>query len=156
MLAAAPMAAFATPGYTVLYTFTGAGDGGDPQATLLADLKGNLYGTTYVVGEFGKGAVFKLTPGVATEVLYSFKGHGRGLKDGANPNGGVIVDSGGNLYGTTVNGGAFGKGAVFKLAPNGAETVLRSFSGRDGANPLAGLIADAEGNLYGATTEGGA
>jgi uncharacterized repeat protein (TIGR03803 family) len=211
-LAAAPMAASAAPGYTVLYTFTGAGDGGQPLGTLLADSKGNLYGTTFGGGEFGKGTVFeltppasagapwkesvlhsfsgaegdgpnagltadssgalygttvsggaskngvvfKLTPGVATKALYSFKGRGRGLKDGANPYGGVIVDLDGNLYGMTFNGGAFGKGAVFKLAPNGAETVLRSFSGRDGGYPMAGLIADAAGNLYGATTEGGA
>jgi len=210
-LAAAPMAASAAPAYTTLYTFTGAGDGGLPLGALLADSKGNLYGTTSGGGEFGKGTVFeltppasagapwkqsvlhsfsgadgngpeaglaadssgalygttvaggafglgtvfKLTPGVAIEVLYSFKGHGRGLKDGANPYGGVIVDSGGNLYGTTAYGGAFSKGAVFKLAPDGAETILRSFSGRDGVNPMAGLIADAAGNLYGTTAYGG-
>jgi uncharacterized repeat protein (TIGR03803 family) len=83
-------------------------------------------------------------------VLYSFAG-----ANGANPQGGVISDSAGNLYGTTVNGGAASAGVVYKLDPIGQETLLYSFSGTDGANPLAGLILDSAGTLYGTASDGG-
>jgi hypothetical protein len=101
-------------------------------------------------------------------VLYSFTG---GTTDGANPSGGVIADSSGNLYGTTAYGGPSasacpasttgiivpaGCGVVFKLSPSGTETVLYSFMGNgDGALPSGGLIADSSGNLYGTTFNGG-
>ncbi len=83
--------------------------------------------------------------------IYTFTGG-----DGANPHAGLIADAAGNLYGTTVYGGANGNGTVFKVTPTGSETVLYSFTGgSDGANPEAGLIADASGNLYGTTANGG-
>ena len=73
---------------------------------------------------------------------------------------GLIADSSGNLYGTTLVGGSYSGGVVFKLSPSGTETVLYSFcslpSCSDGAAPAAGLIADSSGNLYGTTTYGGA
>jgi uncharacterized repeat protein (TIGR03803 family) len=90
-------------------------------------------------------------------LLYSFKGG----NDGSFPQVGLIADASGNLYGTTTEGGGTGCGGdgcgtVFKLAPDGTETVLHSFQGdTGGANPQTALIADASGNLYGATTEGG-
>ena len=86
-------------------------------------------------------------------VLYSFTGS----PDGAGPFAGVIFDTKGNLYGTTVYGGAYGYGSVFKVTPSGEETVLYSFTGdSDGAYPYAGLVFDKKGNLYGTTIAGGA
>jgi uncharacterized repeat protein (TIGR03803 family) len=86
-------------------------------------------------------------------VLHSF---GSGT-DGANPEGELILDTAGNLYGTTFAGGPAGAGTVFKLSPKGAETILYSFQGgADGANPIAGLAMDKSGNLYGTTSAGGA
>jgi uncharacterized repeat protein (TIGR03803 family) len=97
--------------------------------------------------------VFKLQTTGKEKVLHSFGG----FADGANPVAGVVRDSAGNLYGTTVFGGASGQGAVFKLDTIGTETVLYSFTGgADGGNPSAGVIRDSAGNLYGATTIGGA
>jgi uncharacterized repeat protein (TIGR03803 family) len=86
--------------------------------------------------------------------LYSFTGSGSG--DGANPESSLITDPAGNLYGTTLNGGANGQGTVFQLDPSGNLPLLYSFTGGDGSHPGAGLIADAAGNLYGTTLNGGA
>jgi len=84
--------------------------------------------------------------------LYSFAGP----PDGAGPSAGVIEDSSGNLYGTAPSGGSSNSGAVFKLTPDGKETVLYNFSGHsDGSVPLVPLIRDSKGNLYGATAYGG-
>src|SRR5271169_4346004 len=81
-------------------------------------------------------------------VLYNFLGK----PDGANPVTGVILDATGNLYGTTDNGGTSGLGTVFKLAPDGSETVLYSFAGQaEGETPYAGLVRGKKGYLYGAT-----
>jgi uncharacterized repeat protein (TIGR02543 family) len=147
---------------TVLYNFGNGGDGQNPYAGLIFDSAGNLDGTTSVGGVYGKGTVFKLSPngggGWTETVLYSF-GNG---SDGVNPYGGLIFDNSGNLYGTTVNGGANGGGTAFEVSPNGgggwAETVLYSFGNgsSDGLNPYAGLIFDSSGNLYGTTVNGGA
>jgi uncharacterized repeat protein (TIGR03803 family) len=159
---------------TVLYTFTGASDGAYPQASLVFDSKGNLYGTTSNGGNLsgsacsalgGCGVVFQLTPpasgsGTWTETpIYTFSGG----KDGAVPYSNLIFDSKGNLYGTTSGGGASGYGTVFELTPSGSswtETVLYSFIGNDGTNkdgesPLGGVIFDSAGNLYGTTSYGG-
>jgi uncharacterized repeat protein (TIGR03803 family) len=145
----------------VLYSFAGgAGDGSDPQAGLVMDGSGNLYGTTYAGGASGNGTVFELVaPKVKTaawteKVLYGF---GTGT-DGAAPVGRVIFDSAGNLYGTTSAGGASGYGTVFQLQANAnwAENILHSFQNADdGYTPYAGLVADASGNFYGAATAGG-
>jgi uncharacterized repeat protein (TIGR03803 family) len=143
---------------TVLYSFTGGADGAVPEADLIRDAAGNLYGTTVYGGACaldtrGCGVVFKLSPTGAFTVLHTFTG---GL-DGGNPYAGVTRDAAGNLYGTTVSGGAhrFG-GVVFKLSPSGTETVLYSFTGgADGAEPYADVIRDAVGNLYGTTIVAG-
>jgi hypothetical protein len=167
----------------VLYTFAGGSDGANPDAGLIFDASGSLYGTTvfggplgcaYLSFNLGCGVVFKLTPptisgGAWTEtVLHSFTGG----SDGANPFAGLIFDASGALYGTTAQGGntattgdGIGGGTVFKLAPSAiaggawTETVLYSFCSRtgcsDGANPFAGLIFDASGALYGTTAQGG-
>jgi uncharacterized repeat protein (TIGR03803 family) len=146
---------------STLHTFTRGADGNQPLAGLIFDAVGNLYGTTVSGGDltcnapYGCGVVFKLSlnsDGSWTEsVLHTFTG-----TDGQGPTG-LIFDQAGNLYGTTVYGGASGYGAVFKLAPNAdgswRESVLHSFKGGyDGGSPFATLIFDQAGNLYGAAT----
>jgi uncharacterized repeat protein (TIGR03803 family) len=138
--------------YVSLHNFMGS-DGKSPYTGLVRDSAGNLYGTTDLGGASGLGVVFNLDPTGTETVLYSFTGG----SDGAQPYAGLIRDSTGNLYGTTVTGGKFGLGVVFKLDPTGTETVLHSFAGlpTDGANPYAGLIRDSAGNFYGTTYGGG-
>jgi uncharacterized repeat protein (TIGR03803 family) len=149
---------------TVLYRFTGGTDGGEPTGDLLIDATGRLYGTTEIGGKprscgtLGCGTVYTLTlsGGTWTEaVLYQFQG----LSDGAFPNGGVIFDASGNLYGTTCCGGAHNSGTVFKLTSSGSgwtESLLYTFRGlTDGNEPVTGLIFDTEGNLYGSTVFAG-
>ena len=84
-------------------------------------------------------------------VIHSFSG----TPDAATPYAGLILDSAGNLYGTTYAGGTLGRGAVFKIDKSGNEIVLYSFSGPDGAQPYGGLVRDSAGNLYGTTSTGG-
>lgn len=137
---------------SVLYSFTGGSDGGTPVGGLLKDSAGNLYSTTYFGGAGGAGTVFKLAPGGAETVLYSFTGG----NDGGYPPAGLIKDKAGDFYGTTQGGGTGSAGTVFELAPNGTETVLYSFTGgSDGNAPFAGVIRDRAGNLYGTTYGGG-
>lgn len=144
---------------TTLHTFTGGSDGGSSQSnSLIIDAQGNLYGTTEDGGNagcynsYGCGVVFKMSTFGEETVLYTFTGGA----DGANPWAGVKLDTAGNLYGTTENGGAYNYGTVFKLAPDGTETVLYSFAGgTDGAFPLAGVTLDTQGNVYGTTYLGG-
>jgi uncharacterized repeat protein (TIGR03803 family) len=146
---------------TVLHSFNpNRVDGIDPEAGLIFDSAGNLYGTTASGGTYNNGTVFEFSPnghgGGNETVLHSFN-----RRDGGYPFGGLIFDPAGNLYGTTINGGAFhDHGTVFKLAPDGhggwKETVLHSFNGTDGATPRASLIFDSAGNLYGTTQKGGA
>jgi uncharacterized repeat protein (TIGR03803 family) len=137
---------------TVLYSFTGGADGGSPNAGVIRDSAGNLYGTTPIGGASGYGVVFKLDTTGTETALYSFTGGA----DGGYPAAGVIQASAGNLYGTTQAGGVSGSGVVFKLDPAGAETVLYSFTGgADGGAPFAGLIRNSAGNLYGTAIGGG-
>lgn len=121
---------------------------------------GSLYGVTNAGGLYGFGTVFKVTTSGKETVLYSFAGGA----DGGMPEGKLVRDSKGNLYGTTFSGGASigmpgcteGCGTVFQLTPLGVETVLHSFAGgNDGAFPSTGVIRDAAGNLYGTTPYGG-
>ena len=148
----------------ILYAFCSqlnCADGEFPYGPLIADNTGNLYGTTSAGGAFGLGVVFQLSPSGTESVLYSFKGGA----DGANPYSGLAFDPSGNLVGTTANGGGstqcgdVGCGTVFKLAPNGAETVLHAFclgkrTCKDGISPYAGVTLDTAGNIYGTTQYG--
>jgi uncharacterized repeat protein (TIGR03803 family) len=152
---------------TILNSFSDTGTSAfGPYSGVVFDPAGNLYGTTYSGGTSKAGAVYMLSPvsggGWQETVLYSFTGGA----DGSKPYyAGVILDSAGNLYGTTYQGGKLGGcsgagcGTVFRLAPISGgwqETVLYTFTGgKDGAHPQAGLIFDATGNLYGTTVEGG-
>jgi uncharacterized repeat protein (TIGR03803 family) len=147
-------------GETVLYSFTGAnGDGAYPEAGLVMGANGILYGTTAAGGTNNDGTVFEINPSTGVEtVLHSFTDANG---DGAYPYAG-LVDVGGNLYGTTEDGGTNNDGTVFEINPStGQETVLYSFSSinnvyanGDGANPYAGLV-DVDGILYGTTEYGG-
>jgi uncharacterized repeat protein (TIGR03803 family) len=137
---------------TVLYSFTGGADGDYPLAGVTLDSAGNLYGTTFHGGTQGFGVVYKVDTTGQETVLYSFTGGA----DGGYPEAGVILDATGNLYGTTLEGGAAGAGVVYELDTAGHETVLYSFTGGvDGGFPLASPIRDAAGNLYGTTNGGG-
>jgi uncharacterized repeat protein (TIGR03803 family) len=152
---------------TVLFSFNNGNDGSADANSLYAgliwDSAGNLYGTGYNGGAYNYGAVFELTPeaggGWSQKILHSFDDNGT---DGANPEGGLIFDTAGNLYGTTYNGGAYGYGCAFELGPKAgggwSERILHSFNnnGTDGFNPDAGLVFGSGGNLYGTTGGGGA
>ena len=167
LAAAVAGAAAASSGEVVLHAFgVSAGDGSSLYGSLIFDKSGDLYGTAEFGGAHGSGVVYRLTPssgGQWTEtILYSFKG---GAQDGATPHDALVMDSAGNLYGTTTAGGGGkcrgGCGTVFQLSPTTSgpwtETVLCRFSGgADGSVPYAGLTRDALGNLNGATSGGGA
>jgi len=159
---------------TVIYNFQGGNDGQLPVGDLVFDKEGNLYGATYYGGGFGScnspydqycGTVFKLSPPRTKggrkwkeKVLYEFKSG----KDGANPNGGLVFDSKGAIYGTTYAGGnqdcksdsSVGCGTAFKLKLPAStvwkETVFHRFSADEG-NPSAGMTFDGMGYLYGTT-----
>ncbi len=138
---------------TVLYAFTGKADGGGPNATLVRDTAGNLYGTTTNGGlpscyvSFGCGVIFKLDAANRETVLYRFTDG----TDGKMPSG-LVADPAGNLYGTTYDGGTYGIGCVFKLDPAGRLSVLYSFpGGADSSDPTGHLVMDRTGNLYGTT-----
>jgi uncharacterized repeat protein (TIGR03803 family) len=136
---------------TVLHSFGGGSDGGQPLDGLIA-ANGTLYGTTPGGGR-GYGTVFSITPRGAYKVLYAFGGNSRS-GDGSWPQTGLI-NVNGTLYGTTAGGGAYGWGTVFSVTSAGTETVLHSFgNGSDGSDPLAGLI-NVNGTLYGTTNFGG-
>jgi uncharacterized repeat protein (TIGR03803 family) len=146
---------------TVLHAFDclSGTDGSNPQAGLILDQAGNLYGTTANSSPTGKGTVFKIdTTGKNYSILHVFSGG----DDGATPMGPVVRDKWGNLYGTTRYGGNLscgknseGCGIVFKLKTTGEEVVLHKFSGPDGMAPSSGLIRDGAGNLYGTAPRGG-
>jgi|SRR5580692_1037116 uncharacterized repeat protein (TIGR03803 family) len=167
----------------VLYSFKGGKDGQLPQGELVFDRAGNIYGATQYGGGYGScnapfyqhcGTVFEVSPpkvkgGKWTEkVLYSFKSG----QDGANPNGGLVFDRKGAIYGTTIFGGGnnrmckadlgVGCGTLFKLSPSSKNpgtwnqaTLYRFQAGKDGAAPNGGLAWDSKGALYGTTFVGG-
>jgi uncharacterized repeat protein (TIGR03803 family) len=148
----------------ILHAFSNNGPDGSYPRGVIFDAKGNLFGTTLEGGTYNAGVVFELSPqggGLWNEtVLHNFQNNGI---DGIYPDGGVILDAKGNLYGTTHEGGnvSIGYGTVYELAPSAAgswtETILFNCAGGVGgtANPIASLIFDAKGNLYGTTVQGG-
>jgi len=152
--------------FTLLYSFNwGVGtDGARPIGKLLRDTAGNLYGTTRFGGSYGGsdcqgsgcGTIFKVDSSSNETVLYTFTGN----PDGYDPQAGLVMDSSGDLYGTTTKGGANDQtgdqGTVFRLEVNGQETVLHSFgSGSDGFTPLAGLTPGTSNAFYGTASQGG-
>ncbi len=148
--------------YTALYSFTGPPDAIFPYTDLIRDAKGNLYGATFYGGYAdcyhgaGCGTVFMVAGSGNETVLYAFCPNHDTCPDGENPQGSLVRDRLGNLYGTASNGGGRGYGAVFRVDKNGNETVLYSFAGgSDGAIPQSNLVRDPEGNLFGTTEYGG-
>jgi uncharacterized repeat protein (TIGR03803 family) len=137
---------------SLLYSFCQletCADGAQPSANLVADNRGNFYGTTLSGGAANWGTVFKFTRDGKELVLHSFCSQAQ-CPDGTQP-GGLSRDSQGNLYGTTYTGGGngcyngTGCGIAFKLTPNGTLTVLHAFAGgTDGANPATALIMDSQ------------
>ncbi len=165
-----PDPAFATgeQHFSALYTFMGGTDGCQPVGNLVADVAGNLYGTTMQCGASNYGTVFKLTPPANPQTqwfkttLYNFTNG----EDGAYPTGGLAIDGDGNLYGTTSGGGGCkitgGCGTVFELSPprNGHDTwtegVLHRFHGyNDGSIPVGTPVLDSQNNVFGVTQYGG-
>ena len=143
---------------SVLYDFNGGVDGANPSSGVIFDQAGNLCGTLangYIVG-----AVFELTP-FGSSWTKSLIYHFTGKNDGSDPNGGVIFDSAGNLYGTTTYGGANGGGTVYELSPANRGwnySLLYSLTTLNPPywyGPLAGVIMGADANLYGTTFQGG-
>jgi len=159
-------------GETVLYSFSKGANGYLPYAGVVMDAAGNLYGTTNAggntasnCGSLGCGTVFELSPAGNGKwdykLLYTFQG-----TDGSNPAASLVLDTSGNVYGTTTNGGPLSSGVccgvVFKLSPgahgNWNETVLFDFTCENGCpqggGPSSGVIFDRAGNLYGTTQQG--
>jgi hypothetical protein len=137
-----------------------------PKGGLLPDSAGNLYGTTTTdESQSGPGSVYELTPthdGVTETVLYKFC-QLQGCADGKNPAWSLAWGAQGHLFGISSAGGAFSNGAVFEIAPNGAESqesVVYSFCAldacADGASPVRGVTVDSNGDLFGTTFAGGA
>jgi uncharacterized repeat protein (TIGR03803 family) len=169
---------------TAVHSFQPLPSGFDPVGGLVSDAAHNLYGVTLrggdgaACGGDGCGTVFELTPnangGWGGKFIHRFTDAGL---DGAYPNGGLVLDAVGNLYGTTSQGGkgmcieevggpVQGCGTVFKLSPTSSggwtQSIVHTFQGTvlgspgpDGQAPVSGLIFDAEGNLYGTTPVGG-
>jgi uncharacterized repeat protein (TIGR03803 family) len=147
--------ASAAPKYKVLHAFSGGADGGGLWGSLLLDQQGNLYGTTSGGGAYGQGTVFELSPGSHSRwtetVLHSFPSF---PNDGQGPTSSLILDTTGDLFGTTLGGGDHDSGVAFELAHDSwAESILYNFCAEpkcsDGGSPYAGLVSDNAGNLYG-------
>ena len=151
---------------SVLYSFKGGADGGVPNGFITRDAAGNLYGGASIGGNVadcsgpGCGVIFKIGTNHKETVLYAFKGGA----DGDQPNGSLLMDGKGNIYGTAYAGGdlscsgdgfAVGCGVVFELTAAGKEVAVHTFKGPDGANPTYGLAVDSKGNGYGTTIYGG-
>ena len=148
--------------HTVLYSFTGGADGGEPYKGVTIDWRGNLYGTAVTGGsgscEGGCGVVYKLTKSGGTwnqTVIHAFTGG----DDGSGPGARVTVDRGGNVYGMTPTGGTYGVGTIYKIRPHAGSwdfQVIHTFTGgADGASGSAGRMLLQLNRLYGAATVGG-
>jgi uncharacterized repeat protein (TIGR03803 family) len=145
----------ASGAYTILYSFAGQPDAQNPEAGLIRDDAGNFYGTTADGGVYNYGSVYKLDASGHETVLHSFAG---GLEsDGQTPVAALFRAPNGDLYGTTYLGGTIGIGTVFKLDPDGNETILHTFGNakNDGAYAESPLVSDSQGNLYSTTIQGG-
>jgi uncharacterized repeat protein (TIGR03803 family) len=139
--------------FAVLRRFSGP-DGASPTGALVMDSSGSLYGT--VSSSPGAGAVFKLDP-TGNRWKETLVHRFSGSPDGFGPTDGVVFDGSGNMYGTTVEGGAFYDGAIFELSPSGSgwqESVPFSFDESDGDDPVS-LVPRGDGKYYGTTWIGG-
>jgi uncharacterized repeat protein (TIGR03803 family) len=149
-------AAWAKPRFKILHRVAGGLFQG-----VTFDAQGNLYSVTNGGGDHNAGSIFQLSPdslGWTLTTLHSFSGD-----DGATPNGGLIFDSAGNLYGTTpVGGSGYDGGVVFEMSPGLGGWVFNAlynfcpiYGCPNGTNPHSGVILDGQGNMYGTATAGG-
>jgi len=142
--------------FTLLHTFTGGSDGGEPYSGVVRDSAGNLYGTTEIGGSeeagcpSGCGTIFKIDSAGAFTTLHTFNEQGRYVY------GGLLLDGSGNLFGTVEMGGRYGWGAMFRLASTGRSAIVYSFDSPSGSMPNAAPVRDNAGNLYGTASYGGA
>jgi len=140
---------------TTLHSFDYT-DGEEPNGGLVQATDGNFYGTTYAGGANNDGTVFKISPSGTLTTLHSFAGY---PTDGSDPTAALVQATDGNLYGTTLQGGAGNDGTVFKVTAGGALTTLYNFCSQsactDGSSPYAVLIQATDGNFYGTTFEAG-
>jgi len=141
----------------VLYDFSGP-NGAGPLSGVTLGAGGSLYGTTVFGGKYGDGDVYKLAPGrsgYAETILHTFGGSA----DGSKPDGNVVANNRGDLFGVTAVGGIDAQGTAFELVPSGPhyiETMIHTFTGRaDGGQPIGTLVLDASGGLFGVTQFGG-
>ncbi|MEI9932709.1 MAG: choice-of-anchor tandem repeat GloVer-containing protein [Rhizomicrobium sp.] len=140
--------------FSLLHTFT-YNDGFGPQSSPIFDAAGDIYGTNRLGGtNGGSGTIFKLVPnGTSSQytVLYAFCGCG----DGMEPGGGVVIDSTGNLFGTTTVDNQGANGEIYEF--NQTLQILHEFAfdGSDGRDPRGDLALDSAGNLFGTTSQGG-
>jgi len=142
--------------YSVLYTFKGGSDGGQPVAGVVFDRKGNLYGAAESFGANGGGTVFELSPAQGSwtfNLLASMTGD-------AGPVASLTIDSSGTIYGTNYRDGAGGYGSVFQVKQSGGKWTYKDLhdftGGSDGGYPGGGVTLDARGNAYGTAVVGGA
>ena len=145
---------------TVLHSFDNGTDGSYPWGALVQGTNGDFYGTASGGGANSQGVVFKITAAGVFSTVYSFCSQGgTACTDGEQPRMGLILDSNGYLYGTTLFGGANNRGTVYKLSPSGKLTTLYSFcnleSCADGWAPYGLLLQASNGDLYGTTSSAG-
>lgn len=147
--------------FSTVHTFclqSGCPDGEYPWGSLVQDTLGNIYGTASAGGSHGSdGTVFRLSTTGSLTAIYRFCALTQ-CTDGRFPNENLILKPGGNFYGTTRSGGAYGNGTVFSLTVRGSLTTLYSFCAQsgcaDGAIPISMVLAT-DGNFYGITSQGG-
>jgi len=145
---------------TTIYSFcsqSNCADGAFPTGPLVQGTDGNFYGTTSGGGMYGNGTVFRINPKGTLSALYSFCSQWPNCVDGLQPSAGVVQGTDGNLYGTTLGGGAGNGccGTIFEMTLNGQLTTLHSFDGADGEYPQSGLFQATSGAFYGTTPTGG-
>jgi len=148
--------------YSVIHSFGGYGDGGDPYSSPSMDSTGNLYGTlTYGPGPYGSGLVYKLTP-TNGEWTYEIIYHPTNFAGGGQALAGVTLDAAGNVYGAYATGGpsngydGYASGTVFRLSPAGAGyeySLLHSWNVEGAYGPSDLVAVDAAGNVYGTNAE---
>lgn len=135
---------------TVLYSFAFGTDGQGPEGLTQAP-DGDLFGITIGGGSYSVGTAFKITTSGVETQLWTF-GNG---SDGRNPDAAPLLGADGNFYGVTGNGGTSGLGTLYRLTPDGNETVLWNFKESEGSFPFSTLTQGPDGTIYGTTYRGG-
>lgn len=149
--AAAVPVSVAGPTFSRMHSFGSPPDEGvNPFSALTLGSDGNFYGTAYSGGSGGNGTVFRMTPTGAISNLHTFTGTFV-AGDGSHPYAPLLLASDGNFYGTTVGGGTFNNGSIFRISPSGVFTNLFSFISGQGSQPYGGLVQGNDGRLYGTT-----